>query len=712
MVVGDARRLAEGEVRFCADAVPRPHLHARLVWAPLAPARVEVDLAPALAVPEVVAVLGPEDDPGVGWTNNPHGGPPDLRVLTDAPRWVGEPVAAVVATSRAAADRAADRVRVTVTDEPAALAGSAVEVVDRLGPDPADRAEPPAAGGVDGLVLTDRFRFEAAAHGPIEPPSAGAWWDADASRWLVCTTTQTPQLVAQALRALYGLAPDELDVVPVAVGGGFGLKEDIGLDPAALLLSRACGGRAVLLEPTRGQVAAHHRRRFAVEVELRTVADHAGELHRRDLDVLVDGGPIRGHAADLAGNGAFLGASVHPAPEGVATARVRKSTTTPGAGFRGYGGLEALTAVGVHMHRLAAELGVDHAELLARSVLRTGQTDARGEPVPDLRAAECVQRAAEALRARREAVGSGAGSADGRLMGRGLAIAVDTSGAATSPDRPDSATVRLRVEGGRVVVETAVVEIGSGVHALLRVLVARRLQLPEDRVAVEVAGGAGGAPDNGVYGSRGAHVTGSAGCRAADALLALAREWSSEPASLAEALDAGQLDGRVVDGVHVSTGPGLSANAVAAEVLVDPLTGETEVTWVHSTSDIGLVLDPRRARGQVIGGVMQGIGVALHESDAGRAAGRLLDHVLPCARSHPEIEVELLDIESGTAPSGAKGLGELAIMAVPAALANALADATGSVPTTFPVTPERVLALLEREPSREHGGRATRAASS
>ena len=679
----DLRAKVAGSAAYAADHLPRPLLHARLVPAPSAAASVRVDAAAALVDDDVVLVLGPEDDPAVRWTNNPHGGWADCCVLTASPRWPGEPVAMVVARSRAAAERARARVVVHVDDaaEPSQAPCASGRPTHVVMGEEAERFERALAASPHRFEGT--WRFDGGPHGTIERPVAAAAWDETAQRWTVWSCTQTPQLVAARVADVFGLAADDVYLETVVVGGGFGLKEDVCLEPAALLASRRCDGAAVLVEIDRADVTTL-RRRFPAEVRVRSGVDHDGTLLARCVEVTIEAGGVHGHSLDVAANGAYLGAAVYASRSTRAVGQSVLTVAPPGAGFRGYGGTEAVAAIEAQSEEIARRLGIDPIRWRLANCLRTGGYDPRGEPVPDLALDECLV----ALRTRLGARGVSGTPAGGRIRrGVGIACAVDTSGAAQSPAVPDIATVGLRITRGALVVETSVPEIGSGALHALRVTAAESLGISVDDVVVRST--TRGVVDTGVFGSRSAHVVASA---VVDAAAALRTELASRGVDLPAALRAPEADGVAVRGVHRSEGPALSAAAVAVEVDVDVATGVVTPRWVSCVLDIGRVLEPLTARGQVHGGVVQGLGVALHERGGGRSG--FLDHLMPTARQVPEIDVEFLQRSSPTAPTGAKGLGEITIMAVPAATLNAIADAIGVSPTELPATPERVLHAL------------------
>jgi CO/xanthine dehydrogenase Mo-binding subunit/aerobic-type carbon monoxide dehydrogenase small subunit (CoxS/CutS family) len=696
---------ATGSTVLTADAAPPGTLTGLLLTCRSPHARVTVAPGTALEVPGAVAVFGPQHAPAGRWCTNPHLEDPVMAPAEDAVfaaegRYVGDVVGLVVAESPAAARAMAERVvqreepLPAAVDLDAALAPGAPPV--RLG-DASNTAvelavgesaaELAAALAAADSVLTETYELTPGPPAPMERPAALARWDA--GRCWLWSTSQTPQVVRRRVAAVLEVAEDAVECLPVALGGGFGLKEEVFLEPAAALASRLLGGRPVLVEATRAQLG-RLRRRHGGRVTVRTGCAADGTMTARSVEVLLDAGGQVGHSALLLENALLVAAQLYPAPVVRTAGAAVLTNTTDSAAFRGYGATEVVSAVESHVDELARRAGADPVAYRRRHVLHAGGIDRlNGWPVASFAATECL----DALGPHRRR--PLAPDPSGRwLRGRGVSLLTIVSAASSAAHR-DSAEAAVRVDAdGSVVVETAVPDMGQGLHTTLAGVVAERLGIPQARVRVEQQPASVGGADEGTFASRGTYVTANAVARAADELRTAleADRPAGPPGSLAP------LAGRRATGRAVAPDNGLVAGAQLAEVAVDTLTGRVVVERVVSVHDVGRVLDPDLARGQVVGGVVQGIGVALTER-ARSAAGEpldvhLLDQALPTAHTAPDV-VDLY-VGDGRARGllGAKGLGEAPMVGMPAAIANAVRDATGVRLHRFPLDPESVLLAL------------------
>lgn len=719
----DAATKARGRARYTADALPRPYLVAAPLTTTLHHARVEVDTERLAAVPGVVAALGPQDDPGWTYSTNPHGGVADTRVFAQCGRFSGDIVGAVAATSRAALDHAlslgavAERPLPTVPDLAAARDGTTTANPDYPGNLIAEVIVGDAVEVVDAALRGSPLRHGStltlapAAHGFLERVAGGAQWHGDACR--VWSTTQCPQLVQGILAELL---QTDVRLESVFVGGGFGGKEELALEPAAAVLSRACDGAPVLIELTRAQCTTAYRCRHGGTISVTSGFDPDGRLHARLLSFEFVAGPYDGHSTGVLTNAMNAAARLYPRAALAAHGRAWATNTTPAGAYRGYGVTQAVFAVETHMDEIARLLGVDSIEIRRRNVGRTGDRDpVNGEPMQELRGVECL----DALAAQVGAIAAPQPLTGSRYVsGSGLALLVSTS-AASGPGAPDVAEVAVQLlpNEHRVNIETAVAEAGQGIYTALVATVARVLGAPEELVLIEWQVDAVAVNDDGMFGSRGAHVTCSAAAQAARALAKRLSQHATEvlgaPASIdwarwrATAGEAGislsQLPSERCLGSHSTERVALAFGAQAADLVVDRLTGRVEVRRVTSVHDVGVLVSPATATAQIEGGVVQGIGEALHETlthaeDGTAIEQGLLDHLMPTLAELPQIiPVFVQDEEWRGSGTGAKGIGEATVMAVPAAIANAIGNAVGQTPARFPMTAESLLKSWRRQ---------------
>jgi CO/xanthine dehydrogenase Mo-binding subunit/aerobic-type carbon monoxide dehydrogenase small subunit (CoxS/CutS family) len=696
---------ATGATLLTADAAPPGTLTGLLLTCRTPHARVTVEPGTALEVPGAVAVFGPQDAPTGRWSTNPHVDDPVLAprenaVFAAEGRYTGDVVGLVVAETPAAARAMAERIvqreeaLPAVTDIDAALAPGAPPA--RLGGSGntafelaiGDSAGVLAAALADAdAVVTDTYELTPGPPAPMERCAALARWDG--GRCSLWSTSQTPQVVRRRVADVLEVAEEQVDCLPVAVGGGFGLKEEVFLEPVAAVASRLLGDRPVLVEATREQLG-RLRRRHGGRVTVTTGCAADGSMTARSVHVLLDAGGEVGHSALLLENALLVAAQLYPSPVLRCTGAAVLTNTTSSSAFRGYGATEVVTAVESHTEELARRFGVDPVEYRRRHVLRAGGVDqVNGWPVASFASDECLD---ALLPHRRHGLAS---DPSGRwVRGRGYSLLTVVS-AASSAAHLDSAEAAVRVDAdGTVVVETVVPDMGQGLHTTLTGVVAERLGIPQARVRVEQQPASTGGADEGTFASRGTYVTANAVAHAADALrAAMAAEVSPRPAGSLVALAGMRATGRAV-----APDNGLVAGVQMADVAVDTRTGRVVVERVVSVHDVGRVLDPDLARGQVVGGVVQGIGVALTErsrhADGEPLDVHLLDQGLPTAHTAPDV----VDLYVGDGQARgllrAKGLGEAPMVGMPAAIANAVRDATGVRLHRFPLDPESVLRAL------------------
>jgi CO/xanthine dehydrogenase Mo-binding subunit len=713
----DGRSKATGRARYAADAVPRPHLFGAVLTASVPHASVRVEAAAALAVPGVVAVLGPDDDPGVRYSTDPHGGREDSSVFTAEARFVGDVVGAVAATSR---DALAAGVAAVVVVEERLSAVVDLDAARALGAAPTDtrfpsnlvhevelgsgRAEVEAALAAAPHRFEHTFEVAPVPHGFLEPVAAAAEWRG--RRCHIWSTTQCPYPVRDRLTAILGVGPDDVVLEPVFVGGGFGGKEEVALEPAAALLSKACGGRPVLVELDRAQCTGRFRSRHGGRIRVRSGVDADGRFLARHVEVDLDAGAYDGHSSTVISNAASIGVILYPGGVIRSEGRCWSTNRTPAGAFRGYGGPQPLFSLESHVDEIARALGIDAVELRRRNCLRAGDADpVQGWTVESFSLDACLD-AGEAASGWTTAPPASSGR---YRRGRGVAAFVNVSGASVA-GHLDAAEAACRIDAGtgRITVETSAVELGQGSFSVFAAIAAETMGVDARLVTVEQRSTADGPYDPGVYGSRGSYVTGTAVALAARALLDELRlllggaiRFDGDLVVAGERrLPLAEVGPMRATGAFSAPDNALVAGAQFVDVTVDTATGVVVVDRVVSVHDVGRVLDPMLARGQVEGGVAQGIGYALHEAlrhdvDGVPVDRGFLHHLIPTTVGSAAVEAVFVTPRVNPhAPTGAKGLGEPPILGVAPAIANAIRDATGVRLLSLPMTPERVLTAL------------------
>jgi aerobic carbon-monoxide dehydrogenase large subunit len=719
---------------YVDDVVRSGTTHVAYVRSTVAHGRLlDVDVDEARLAPGVLAVLTGADVDlprlvPLGMVNQAMTRP---VLATDVVRFVGEPVAAVVAETRAQAVDASELVVVDIEPLPAlvdpetAAAGDGPLLFPEAGTNVAmaiDHHGDPISFDACDVVVTTRTVNQRVAPAPIEARNALAWWDDD--RLVVEIGCQGPHPVRTALAEAYGLDPELVRVICPDVGGGFGAKAQI--PPEALLLGDLARrlGRPVRWSESRSDnlVGMNHGRGQVQTVTLGGTAD--GDLLAYRLDVIQDSGGYPTMGAILPFATRIMASGVYDIPAVEYRSRSVATTTTPTGAYRGAGRPEAAAALERAVDLFAVEAGLDPAEVRRRNFVApeafpfttpmgTVYDSGDYEGALDRALAAAGYDDLRAEQARRRADG------DPKLLGIGLGCYVEIT-AMTGGE--EFASGELRPDGTALVV-TGSTPYGQGHVTSWAMLVAERTGLPLDRIEV-VYGDTDVVPHGEVTGgSRSAQVAGSSVDDAAAKLVDLARERAAD--QLEAAIDDVVLDAErgvfhVVGtpAVHVdwsavagagatnlcsvsdfsSGGPSFPFGAHVAVVEVDRDTGAVELTRMIACDDAGRILNPVVVDGQVHGGLAQGIAQALFEEvlydeDGNPVTATFIDYTVPSAAELPMFERVPMETPSPMNPLGAKGIGESGTIGSTPAVQNAVIDALaplGVRHVDMPLTPERV----------------------
>jgi CO/xanthine dehydrogenase Mo-binding subunit len=727
-----------GRARYGADlslpgmvwgAVLRsPHAHARIL---------RIDASPALSMPGVLAVVTAADlastfDAAVaGGESYVDMHDISCNVLAaDKVLYHGHAVAAVAAISQRAARAALAAIHVEYEALPAVFDLDAAMHADAPILHPMMRtrglAEVPEKasniasrmvmqkGDVDAgfaaseIVLERTYTCASAHQGYIEPHACVASVGADGQTdiW-VCT--QGHFAVRSYTAALLGMDPASIRVTASEIGGGFGGKTTVYLEPLAAALSRKCG-RPVKMQMSREDVFRATGPGSATRITVKVGARRDGTLVAMDGLLEYEAGAFKGSPA---GAGAMTIFSAYEVPNARATALDVVLNKPKVAAYRAPGAPQAAHATECLLNELAAELGIDPLELRMRNAADTGTTTVYGGVFRDIGLRECLEQA----RAHPHY-----SAPLGPNQGRGLAVGFWFNHGAQS-----SASAHL-VEGGKVLIQEGNPDIG-GSRASMALMAADTLGIPYVDVHPMVADTATVGYCDMTGGSRTTLATGYAvveACR--DLIEALKRRaatvwgvdanavtwsggcaWNTADASvrlsIAElAAMSGRTEGPLSGNGSVnlkSAAPSFAVNI--ADVEVDPETGGSRVLRFTAIQDAGRAIHPDFVEGQLQGGAVQGIGWALNEEYRFDASGVLenpgfLDYRMPVASDLPMIDTVLVEVPNPDHPFGVKGVGETPICAPLAAVATALNAAAGTMIRDLPLSPPRVLAAILAKP--------------
>ncbi len=701
----EARAKVTGAAEFVADRRVGPMLHAAYLRSPHPHARISaIDVTGALEVPGVRNVLVGADVSPARLGRHIQ----DWPVLAwDRVRMVGDRVAVVAAESIEAAQAGCRRISVdyevlpAIFDPASALEPDApvlhpaIRECHSFGDEGLDTPQPNVQGrvvhehgDVDQVlrsaphVFEHEFRIPRTFAGYLEPRATLVWIGND-GRCHVATSSKAPFKLRQQLALGLNVPEGNLVVESTVIGGDFGGK-GLSIDEYVLvLLAQRTGSSVMLITPYEDELAATNTR-HAAQIRLRTGVDDDGRILAHEGRVWLDGGA---YAAGKSNSRRIPPAARYTlAGYAVPNARVEAlsvyTNNVPGGQVRTPGQPQNAFAAESHMDLIARGLGIDPLEIRVRNALRPGDLDVSGVRWDQPMVLPVLEELRAGMRTRPDRPG----------RGRGIGISV-------RPAKPGSASVLLEVtRDASVVVRTGVPDQGGGAHTMLRRVVAVTLGLPEDRVRVSQGTTDRDPFDHGVGGSRVTPMVGGAAEAGAKAL-APRLERCCPGGTVIEQLEAAAHRGGIEqEGTFEESTGALAANAYAIDVEVDFETGAVEITDCLCVADVGTIINPLAARGQLMGGLVSGLGQALLEElriDEGAVVARdLREYRMPCIADVPGVRLRVLTQGKGFGPFGAKGVGELTNSAIVGAIANAVADAIGTHVTSLPLHPERVLAAL------------------
>lgn len=751
----DAPSKTTGTVKYTDDH-PRPGLlHAAILPSPHAHARIRsIDASGARAAAGVRGVFTGEDwDVLVGLYLGDK--PPLARGVV---RYHGEAVAAVVADSEAQAVAAVRLIRVDYEVlRPLRTPREALEPdAPVLHPDLGSYRHIPAILPEPGTNVANRTKIRkgdaeaafAAAHTAVEcsvsfPPGDHVAMEPRAveaeigpdGKIRIRSSTQSPFGVRTLLAKAFGLRERDIRVTAGAVGGGFGGKAGIQLEPLAYLLSKGVGGRPVRLTNSREADLIGSPGRPGLEATVRLAAAADGTLLGADILFLFDSGGYADYAVNVSRAGGYACTGPYRIPAVTADSLCVYTNHPFATAYRGFGHIEMSFAVERAMDALADALGMDPAELRLKNAVRRGDTVPTGD-VLDGNTGDLPACIAAVKRRLDWEGGTRTETAEGRVRTKGMACFWK---APAIPTFTDAGAIIQFDEDGSVRVATGVVEIGQGTAVGLRQIAAEALGVEVERVRLETEVDTDLAPhDWTTAASRSLFMAGRAVLDAAADAIAQLKRVAAAPLRCAEedlevsggrvfvrdeselgfplekvalgyvyengnaiggpVIGRGKYIARRLSGLDPETGagrPGLewTLGAEGVEIEADPRTGAFRVLRAACAMDVGRLINPDLARGQVVGAMAMGIGYAVREGFSFDSRGRvgnasLRDYKILRFGEECEYFVDFRETPQGDGPYGARGLGEQGIIGMPGAVARALSLAAGRQLTALPITAE------------------------
>jgi CO/xanthine dehydrogenase Mo-binding subunit len=731
-----------------------PHPHARIV---------SVNTSAARALPGVRAVLTGADLPyrlGLYMVDKP--------ILADGKtRYFGEPVAAVAAVSEDIAREAVDLIEVEyeilepVLDARKALQKDSplvheflhtydcvkgvfcpVEKTNIANDFRLKKGDPEGGFAGSDMVVENEFYVPQVQHVPMETHCSIAHYkpNGDIQIW---TSAQSPFAVRDLLRAALDISHARIRVIVPTVGGGFGGKAGIHLEPLVAMLSRAAGFRPVKITATRTEEFKTLPCRQGLHARIKTGVTKEGRILAEEIEYIWDAGAYADYGVNIGRASGYSGAGPYDI-ENISISSLTVYTTKPfGTAYRGFGHVEVFWAVESHMDMVARELGMDPYEFRMKNLLDIGSRTVTGEEVTEATGSvrKCLEEVARGIE-----WGKPPGEPGGANKVRGKGIAVLHKAPAMPPNTASSAVIKFN-EDATANVMVSGVDYGQGTATSLTQMAAYHLRLPVGNLHFVW----GKDTDFGPYdwqtvASRLTMMGGISIERAAADAIDQIKQTASEALGV-PAADLEHGDGRVFvrgdeskgldfrdvvmgykypDGhaiggpvigrgryvaegltnLDLETGQGLPAlcwtyGAHAVEIELDTETGDVEIVRIVSAFDVGKVINEALCRGQVLGGTVQGLGCTVSEHYVYDGEGHLLnasftDYKIPTVRDVPREMVQVfIETPHDKGPFGARGVAEHPMISVPSVIANAIFDAAGVRILDLPLCPERVYLALK-----------------
>jgi CO/xanthine dehydrogenase Mo-binding subunit len=713
---------------------------------PYASARIlRLDVSRARKLPGVRAVLTAADVPGVNRRGNMPGNRDDQPVLVeDRIRAVGDPIALVAADSIEIAERAVAAVEVeyeqlTPVVDPLAALEPDSPLVDEQGNVIADlgyiRGDTEKGFAESAVVVEETFRTQCVEHAYLEPEAGTAWVDPGGVVHIRCGTQWVENF--RHIARILNVPQNQIRIESPLVGGAFGGKIFMTIEPLLALLAKATG-RPVRMALTREDPILSSTKRHPYNLRYKLGADPEGRLTTIVADLVADAGAYSDASPIIAWYSiGFLGGH-YRCPNVDVHSRFVLTNNPTATAMRGVGSAQITFALEGAMESLAQKLGMDPFELRKRNFLSKGESLPTGQPLKNAVFVTETWEAADkalgkALSRNRDEIGK----LSLKLL-RARGHSSNMTGYGRRHGHLSQGQVSLQMDGSAVI-SVGVADIGSGQRAGCQQVAAEILGLPVDRVTIHnsdsqlnpIVGMTAGSRtflnaatpimraaepiarglkqaaaeileasvDDIVLADGKAFVKGSPKVNVPHAQLVAAAAAAGTPMVNLGTLKIEEAPYPGAETAHNTGWLDYTFGGMAAEVAVDPQTGQVILLGLGISHDVGTAVNPQIVTAQIEGGVVQGMGLALTEDccvEGGKAqAHDFATYLVPTSLDVPPIEVAVLESGEGEGPFGARGIGEPPHNIVPAAIANAVSRAIGVRVTSLPITPEKVLKALQ-----------------
>ena len=576
----------------------------------------------------------------------------------------------------------------------------------------AERALATSAHVVEGQIETSFVE-----HAYIEPEAGSAWMEGDVLCVRACT--QAPVMDRDDTAAVLALPPERVRILPSAVGGGFGSKLDVSLQPLIGLVALKTG-RPTRMTYSRSESMASTTKRHPANIHARIGCDAEGHVTAMTFDGIFNTGAYASWGPTVANRVPVHATGPYRTPHVHAIARAIHTNGPVSGAFRGFGVPQAAIAQETLYDQLADKAGIDRLEFRLRNAYRDGDVTATGQLLEGAGIWECL----EALRPHWTRALADCAKATGPML-HGVGVASCWYGCGnTSLPNPSTIRVGLRPDG-RVILHQGATDIGQGANTVITQMCAEAAGLPIEAFLL-IGPDTFLTPDAGkTSASRQTYVSGRAAQAAGAALRAAILRHGNFGDSAQLRVEGGNVlsdsGGRIAlaslptdalgyvfraeETYDPPTSP-LDANgqgtpyavygygAQMVELAVDPELCTVKLLKITAAHDVGRAINPTLIEGQIEGGIAQGIGLALMEEYIPGRTENLHDYLIPTTGDVPPIESLIIEVPHPEGPFGAKGLGEHVLIPTAPAILNAIRHATGASVTKLPVLPHRLWAAM------------------
>ncbi len=740
----DAVAKVTGKAKYTDDFFERDMLVGKVLSSPYAHAIIKnIDVSKAKALSGVEAVITYKDLPNIQFATagHPYSLDPshqdvaDRLILTNKARFVGDSIAAVVAKDTLTAEKALKLIEVeyeilqhVLDPEEAIKPGAPIiheekpnNIISSFGPEYGDIESDikNAAHVIEGVYETSIVQ-----HCHLENQSAYAYLDAD-NRIVIVTSTQIPHIVRRIVGQSLGISWGRIRVIKPFIGGGFGNKQDVIIEPLTAAMTLAVNGRPVRYTLTREECFIGTRTRHAMKFYFKTAISKENKLLGVHIKAFSNNGAYASH-----GHSIIMSASSKFRPlynfKSIKVEPTTVYTNLPTAGaMRGYGVPQIFFALESHLDDIARKLKLDPIEFRKDNLISIGHVDPLSKvTVRSFGIPECIEKGKEMIKWDEKKKQCENQHGDKR---RGLGMACFSYFSGTYPVGLEIAGTRIVMnQDGSIQIQVGATEIGQGSDTAFAQMAAEVIGIPMEMIRVISSQDTDITPyDTGAYASRQTYITGAAVKKAAlevrNKVLVIASRKTGLTTDELDIIDAKIVEKRMgnficsiediameafydrdhSEPITSDISMNVKTNAVAygvtfAFVEVDMKTGQIEVLEIYNVHDSGVIINPKLAEGQVEGGISMSLGYALSEQllfdkKTGKVLNNnLLDYKLQTILDTPNIGVAFVDTYDPTGSFGQKSIGENPTISPAPAIRNAVLDATGVAFNKIPMNPQAV----------------------